>query len=255
VFVAHGFKAALLRRVLRPLFRLAFNHPRQVVIFQNIADRDALVEFGAIRAEKGVLIRGSGVDLRAFVYQDERDGIPVVAFAARLLRDKGVLEFVQAARLLRARGVVARFWLIGAPDLGNPTSISEELLASWRSEGVVELLGQRSDIPSLFAQASVICLPSYREGLPKALVEAAAAGRAVVTTDVPGCRDAIDPGKTGLLVPIKDSERLADAIQILIEHPEKRAAMGRAGRRLAEREFSIQRIVDEHMTVYERLLK
>ena len=145
--------------------------------------------------------------------------------------------------------------LVGSPDPGNPTSVSKHDLESWKQAGVVELLGYRTDIAEQYAAANIVCLPSYREGLPKSLVEAAACGRAVVTTDVPGCRDAITPDVTGVLVPAKDSVRLADAIQALIEKPEMRQEMGREGRKLAEEAFSIEQIVAHHIQIYRDLLE
>ena len=156
--------------------------------------------------------------------------------------------------MLKARGVAARFWLACAPDPGNLTSISEDDVLQWNQDGLVEVLGYQGDIPDLFANSNLIVLPSYREGLPKALIEAAACGRAVVTTDVPGCRDAIEPGKTGLLVPARDAVALADAVQSLIEDPFRRKQMGAAGRILAEREFTIEKVVDAHLAIYRELL-
>jgi len=165
-----------------------------------------------------------------------------------------VREFVEAARALKERGVVARFWLVGSPDLGNLTSISEEELSQWSKNGLVEALGYRTDIPDLFAKSNIVVLPSYREGFPKVLIEAAACGRAVVTTDVPGCCDAIEPETTGLLVPARDASALADAIQALIDAPLRRKQMGVSGRALAEREYAIEKVVDAHLAIYRELL-
>ena len=255
VFVRQDYRGRLLRISLYPLFYFAFRHKNQRVIVQNQHDRDVLADWGALELRRVCLLRGSGVDLSKFTYSDAPKGPPVVSLAARLLREKGVLEFVAAARLLRARAVKARFWLIGEPDPGNPTSLTEQALSALRDEGVVETLGYRKDIAALYAQSHIVCLPSYyREGLPRALLEAAASGRAVVTTDAPGCRDAIIPNETGLLAPVRNVEKLADALQWLIEHPKERAAMGRAGRALAEREFAIEKIVDQHMRIYQELL-
>jgi glycosyltransferase involved in cell wall biosynthesis len=174
--------------------------------------------------------------------------------AARLLKDKGVYEFVDAARLLRDRGVEIEMRLIGSPDRGNPTSVSQQDVERWSKEGYVRLLGFRNDIAEQYAQANIVSLPSYREGLPKSLVEAAACGRSVVTTDVPGCRDAITPGVTGMLVPVKNSVALADALQALVENTEQRNQMGAAGRRLAEEVFAIEKVVEQHMSIYRELL-
>jgi glycosyltransferase involved in cell wall biosynthesis len=164
------------------------------------------------------------------------------------------MYFVDAGRLLQQRNVPVRFWLIGEPDPGNTETITQDELCAWGKEGCVELLGYRSDIACLFSQANIVVLPSYYgEGLPKTLVEAAACGRAVVTTDHLGCRDAIESGKSGLLVPVKDSVALAYAIQKLIDDPGLCQSMGRAGRALAERKFSIKKIVDEHLRIYKEL--
>jgi len=253
VFIASGFKNWLIRSTVSLLYRIALGKRNLRVIFQNPDDRDLLLRLGGITPEHALIIRGSGVDLAEYPALPEPAGVPVVAMAARLLWDKGVGEFVAAARLLKHKGVNARFQLIGDPDPHNPASVPAETLASWRSDRVVELPGFRSDIAQLFSSAHLVVLPSYREGLPKVLIEAAACGRAVVTTDVPGCRDAVIPGKTGLLVPVRDPQALADAIQKLLENPAERQAMGQAGRRLAEEAFDIRRVVDRHLEIYRDL--
>lgn len=253
VFIDRKQARSLMRRGVEWLYRLALGHPNAKVIFQNPDDRAALIAIGAVREEKAVLIRGAGVSLAEYPVRPEPEDVPVVTFAARLLKDKGVMEFVEAARELKIRGVTARFWLAGSLDTGNLTSVSEEVLSQWSKEGVVEVLGYQSDIPNLFANSNIVVLPSYREGLPKALIEAAACGRAVVTTDVPGCRDAIEPETTGLLAPVRDAAALADAIQSLIDDPQRRKQMGVSGRALAEREFAIEKVVDIHLAIYHEL--
>lgn len=253
VFTASGLKANLMRRAVGVLYRLALGGKNLRVIFQNTDDRDALMQQRAVTQDKVVMIRGSGVDLSTHPALPEPDGIPVVTFVGRLLRDKGIREFAEAAHLLKKQGVDARFWLVGDLDPDNPTSITQAELNVWRREDGVELLGFRKDVARLFANSNLVVLPSYREGLPKVLIEAAACGRAVVTTDVPGCRDAIVPGETGLLVPVRDAAALAAAIRKLLEDPELRKRMGRAGRALAEREFDIKDIVDAHLAVYRQL--
>lgn len=255
VFMARGKKAQFLRKIVAKLYCLALGKRNLLAVFQNPDDRETLINLGALSHDKTVLIRGSGVDLSLCQPYPERPGTPVVTLAARLLRDKGVVEFVEAARLLRQRGLEVRFQLVGDLDPGNPTSITLEELEQWRSEGVVECLGYRKNIAKVFAESHMVVLPSYREGLPKVLVEAAACGRAVVTTDVPGCRDAIEAGVSGLLVPVRDAEALADAIQKLVLDPELRQLMGRAGRALAEREFAIESIVQQHLDIYRTLEK
>jgi glycosyltransferase involved in cell wall biosynthesis len=255
VFITDGMKALILRRLVNSLYKLALGHKNSKVIFQNLNDMAVLVKLGAVKPKQAILIRGSGVALNEYPFLPEPVGSPVVTFAARLLKDKGVCEFVAAACLLTARGVQASFWLIGSPDPENPATISERELDVWKREGTVDCLGYRQDIPMLFARSNIIVLPSYREGLPKVLIEAAAAGRAIVTTDVAGCRDAIEPDQTGLLVPVRDVEALADAIERLIRDAPLRKRMGQAGRKLAERVFSIDKIVAAHLDVYRQVSK
>lgn len=249
VFLSNGGT----RKLVQGLYRLALGHSNSAVIFQNADDRDALRRIGAVRSDQVRLVRGSGVALIDYPCLPEPEGLPVVTMAARLLRDKGVAEFVEAAKILHERGVSAEFRLIGSPDPGNPTSITDAELEQWKTQANVQLLGFCSDIPRQYAESNVVCLPSYREGLPKSLVEAAACGRAVVTTDVPGCRDAIIPRESGVLVPPRDAEALANAIQALLTDPERRRGMGRAGRALAEKEFAIEKIVAAHLAIYREL--
>lgn len=250
-----GLQGRLLRHVVLFLYRLAMGHSNQRVIFQNTTDMNALVEAGGVRKDKTILIRGSGVDLRDYPMLPEPAGVPVVVMASRLLKDKGVFEFVEAARILKSRGVKVRFQLIGAPDPENPESVSDESVKNWQEEGIIECLGFRSDISKLFSQAHIVALPSYYgEGLPKVLIEAAACGRAVVTTDMPGCRDAIESGVTGLLVPPRDAIALAQAIERLIENTPLRQQMGKAGRVLAERNFGIDKVVAAHLAIYNDLV-
>ena len=255
VFVAHTGLARVRLRLVSVLYRLALNHKRLAVIFQNPDDRDGLLSIGALRDDQARIIRGSGVNLADYPVVREPEGKPVVVMAARFLRDKGVFDFVEAARLLRSRGVAVVMRLIGSPDPGNPSSATESEVRGWSAEQIVELPGFCTDIAAQYAAANIVCLPSYYgEGLPKALVEGAACGRAVVTTNHPGCRDAIKPDVTGVLVPAKNPIDLADAIQALIESPERRAQMGKAGRELAEKAFAIEKIVEQHMTIYQELL-
>lgn len=249
-----GGHVGLRRRLVSSLYRLAFSHRRMAIIFQNPDDKEMLIRAGALQPEQSRMIRGSGVNLAEYPRVAEPTGQPVVVMAARLLRDKGVFEFVEAARILQGRQVDVLMRLIGAPDPENTSSVTERDLENWRNESQLELLGYRTDIADQYAASNIVCLPSYREGLPKGLVEAAACGRAVVTTDVPGCRDAIEPGITGLLVPVKDASALADAIQELAEAPERRSRMGGAGRRLAEEFFTIEKVVEQHMDIYRELL-
>lgn len=254
VFMAHGAKAALRRWLVGWLYRVALGHRNLRVIFQNPDDRASLTKLAHLPVSKVEMIRGSGVNLAQYAHMPLPLGVPVVVLAARLLADKGVREFVQAARLLRQQGVAARFCLVGAVDPANPASLTDEELAQWASEGVIELWGLRTDMPEVLSAAHVVVLPSYREGLPKVLLEAAACGRAVVTTDVPGCRDAIAPGVTGVLVPVGKAAALADAIKGLINDPARCRSMGDAGRTLAESVFDVRQVVAAHLRIYQELI-
>lgn len=253
VFVSQGLRARILRLVVGRLYKLALGHPNLRAIFQNPDDRQLLVDIRSIDVANTELIRGSGVVLDEYDRKPEPVGICSIVFASRLLREKGIEEFVCAARTLRERGIQAQFKIVGDVDPGNPSSVTEQALEAWKTEGIVEFEGYRQDMPCVLAASNLLVLPSYREGLPKILAEGAAAGRAVVTTNVPGCRDAIVPGVTGLLVPPKDSLALANAIQALVEDPQRRAQMGEAGRALAEKEFDINEVVDRHLNIYRAL--
>jgi len=159
-------------------------------------------------------------------------------------------EFVEAARHLRARGVAARFLVAGAVDHGNPAAIDEATLARWRSEGIVEFLGHRSDMPELLASCDIAVLPSYHEGLPTFLLEAAASGLPLVATDIPGCRRVVTPGLNGLLVPPRDARALAEAIACLLEDADLRRRYGEASRRIAVERFAEERVLEEYLAVY-----
>ena len=237
------------------LYRLALGHRNQRVIFQNSNDRNVLAMLTRFQRNKTVMITGSGVDLSEYKMADEVETeAPVVVMAARLLRDKGVYEFIKAARILKRRNVRSRFLLVGDPDPGNPSSVNNADLEKWRAEGNVEILGFRGDVATIFAMSHIVVLPSYGEGIPKVLIEAAACGRAVVTTDIPGGREAIEPGKSGLLVPPRDADALADAIQLLIENQDLRRQMGCAGRELAKQRFRIEEVIAQHLSIYDALI-
>jgi len=253
VFLAKGWKQRLVRRAALVLYRFALGHPNSRVIVQNTDDQCVLTEVGAVRPGQAVMIRGSGVSLTEFPAQPEPSGPPVAIMVSRLLYDKGVTEFVEAARYSVGHGSGLRWVLVGAPDPGNPASVSASQLEQWKAEKIVECLGERTDIAQLYAQAHIAVLPSYREGLPKSLIEAAACGRAVVTTDVPGCRDAIEPDVTGLLVPVRDACALAEAVQRLAGDAALRQRMGQAGRHLAEKAFDVRQVQRKHIEIYTRL--
>lgn len=253
VFVDSGLKARLRRMVVGLLYRLALGKKNLKVIFQNPDDLNCLCSLTGIQNDKTEMIRGSGVDLSKYPETLASSGVPLVVLVARLLNDKGVMEFVGAAKQLKCQGYQARFCLVGDIDPDNPSSLTADDLVSIEANGDVELWGYRSDIPAVLSSATVVVLPSYREGLPKVLLEAAAAGRAVVTTDVPGCRDAVEEGVTALLVPSRSSTDLAEAIASLLDNPACCSTMGLAGRKLAEREFDVSKVVERHLKIYAEL--
>lgn len=251
VFSSNDRRARLARPVVQAAYRQVLRNSR--VILQNRDDLSMLTHERVVQATQCELILGAGVDLRTFSARPEADGPPLVVLPARMLRDKGVHEFVEAARIIRKRGLAARFALVGEPDPANPASITESQLRQWVDAGVVEWWGWRDDMAQVYGSAHIVCLPSYREGLPKALMEAAACARPIVTCDVPGCREAIIAGETGLAVPARDAGALAQALHRLITDGATRKAMGLRARRLAEERFSIERVAAETIDVYRKL--
>lgn len=255
VFLDRGCASRIRRKLVAGLYRMALGHRNLKVIFQNPDDRNILMRLTGLDASKVEMIRGSGVDLQEFRCTPLPEGIPVVLMAGRLIADKGVGEFVEAARLLRKGGCAARCCIVGAPDPANPSSFSEADISAWAAEGIIERWGHRNDMENVLSSAYIVVLPSYLEGLPKVLLEAAAVGRPVVTTDVPGCRDAIEPDVTGILIPARDAKKLAVAISSLIDDPSRSMTMGLAGRALAEREFDIKQVIARHIQIYQHLME
>lgn len=255
VFSSNGVVGRLRKAAITRLYKMAFRHSNISVIFQNENDQNVLTSAIAPRRLTSFLIPGSGVDLREFCFTPESNNEIRVSMACRLLKEKGVIEFVEAARLINKTHPEVRFDLIGALDPGNPSSISQREIDSWREEGIVNILGYQSDISRLYAMSNIVCLPSYYgEGLPKSLIEAAASGRAIVTTDMPGCRDAVIPEITGLLIKPMCVDDLVIAILRLVENEELRLALGRQARQFAEERFSLSNVVSKHFEIYEGLL-
>ena len=255
IFVANGFAAFMQKKLVSMLYRTALGNKNQKIIFQNINDKNQIAEVVPSIFYRSILIPGSGVDLSTFINTSQPSGLPIVMLASRLLKEKGVYEFVEAAKLVNHQERIARFVLVGDPDSLNPSSVQQSELEYWKDQQVVELIGWSSEMQDVISSATIVTLPSfYGEGLPKILIEAAACGRAVVTTDHPGCRDAIEENVTGLLVPIKDANALANAIRSLLNDPQRRAEMGRAGRKRAEEIFDVNMVVGKHMEIYQELL-
>ncbi|MFK5882344.1 MAG: glycosyltransferase family 4 protein [Sulfurospirillum sp.] len=251
IFIKQGVKASIVRKFIKGLYRLALGGKNSHVIVQNPDDRDVVL---SIRKVPITLIRGSGVDLNQYKYTQENNEDIRVVMACRFLKDKGVFEYIEAAKIIKDKGIDVTFELYGDIDSANPASLINADLEQIKRDTYVEVHDFSSDIASIFEKANIVVLPSYREGLPKVLIEAAACGRAVVTTDVPGCRDAIEANITGLLCKVKDSKSLAGQIEKLVLNEELRKSMGKAGRKLAEKEFDIQKVIQKHFEIYEESL-
>ncbi|HBS04772.1 MAG TPA: glycosyltransferase family 1 protein [Leptospiraceae bacterium] len=253
-FVAKGVRGTLRRLVAGILYRFALKQRSLKVIFQNTEDQKILSGIASLRPDQCVLIRGSGVDLLAYGPRVRKSGRFTVLMASRLIREKGVQEFLEAATILSLRNVDCRFLLAGEIAPGNPNSLTKTDLEKIRRSVNVEYLGQLDNIANTILDSDVVVLPSYYgEGLPKILIEAAASGRAIITTDMPGCRDAIIPNESGILVPPRNAIALADSIQALIHDPARVRRFGRAGRKLAERDFDIRQVVASHLEIYREL--
>lgn len=243
-----------MRRLVERLYRPALGYRRSLAMFENPDDRALFVQRGLVRADATRIVRGCGVDVDAFAPSPLPPGPPVAMLPARLLRDKGVGEFVEAARMLRDEGLDARFVLVGEPDPVNPASVSAGDVGQWVRDGHVESWGRSETMPETLTRAHVVVLPSYREGLPKVLIEAAAVGRPLVAADVPGCREVVAPGLNGLLVAPRSPRALAQAMGTLLRDPERMQRYGNASRRIATTQFSDSVIAEETLGVYAELL-
>lgn len=252
LYTAETRKAAILRTVFERTTRYCTARCESRIVVQNDDDAAIFARFG-IPAEKIILIPGSGVDCIRFSPHPEPEGEIVAVCVSRMLRDKGIHELVEAARLLQARGVALRIRLVGGSD-ANPSSTAASQLDQWDTEGIVEVAGPSEDIPGEYARAHIAVLPSYREGLPKSLLEAAACGRPIVTTDVPGCRSICRDGENGFLVPPRDAAALADALMRLGQDAALRERMGDAGRKLVLENFSQDIIAGQTCALYEEML-
>jgi len=259
LFSEHPLAIGLRSSVL-PLAKLAFRASKGWSVFQNRQDLETCLRLRLVLPERVVVIDGSGIDTRKF--HPNHDSPPdnhehpiVVFMAARLLWDKGVREFVEAARVLKARGLQVEFWLAGKPDKGNPMCVPEEFLKKWQEEGVINWLGHRDDMPNLLQQVDIAVLPSYyHEGVPRFLLEAAACGLPLVATDIEGCRVVVREGVNGFLVPPRNPTALADALERLLQDPSLRRRMGQASRHIAEVEFDERKVLAKWLALYERVL-
>lgn len=253
VFAGDGLKARLLDRLSAPAFKLALAGAGSRIIFQNPDDQRLFIQRGLVDRERTRLIRGSGVDETIFCPTEEPAAdLPVVLYAGRLLWQKGIGDFVEMARRLRGRAI---FRVVGYAEPTSPLSVPLRQLDAWQAEGLIEWQGQRTDMPGVYAESRLVCLPStYGEGVPKVLIEAAACARACVTTDTPGCREIVREGVNGTLVPPGDVEALTVAVQKLLDDPDACRRMGAAGRQIVLEDFTLARVCNDTIALYHELL-
>lgn len=255
LFTSSERQRGVVHWVLRVALRSVIGRSGSTILFQNEADRDELVQAGIVRPSRTRIIAGSGIDINVFSVKPSPPGTPLVVLPSRMLWDKGVGEFVQAARDLKRKGTDARFVLVGRCDEDNPAAIRREELAQWVGEGAVEWWGHRDDMSAVYEGTTLVVLPSYREGLPKVLLEAAACGRAIVATDVPGCRDVVQDRINGILIPPKDSSALATAIAGLLSDQSTREAMGWRSREMVVAKWAGPKIIEQVLNLYSDMLK
>ncbi len=247
VFTSSGLFSFFRKNIVSLFYRIALTHKNIKVIFQNITDLNFISKIAKLGKNNLILINGSGVDLKTFNFSKIPKNEPIVIFPARLVKNKGIREFIKAAKTLRG---TARFVISGMIDQESPDKVSEEFIKSFIDDGIIEYWGYCKDMHEILKKSTLVVLPSYREGLPKVLCEAAAIGRPIITTDVPGCRDAIIENQTGLLIPVKNSRILAKEIKNLLLDRSKMEYFGLNGRKLAKDKFDLKNIVAEHLRLY-----
>lgn len=254
LYRATGPGATLTRMLVHWIGRLFFCRKNVNFIFMNYEDSDQFVTRHLVYKSHSCVIPSPGVDADIYSYSDELDAVPLIVLPARMLWSKGVGEFVEAARQLKDRGINARFALVGDVDFGDSESVPRDKLNAWVNEGLVEWWGHCNDMTLVLASSHVVCLPSYSEGLGMSLIEGGACGRALVASDLPGCKLVVRNGENGLIVPIADARKLADAFEYLITHPEDRRRMGRRGREIVENEFSVGLSNQRTLKLYQRVM-
>ena len=253
VFVSKGIKSTLTKFVVTLLYKLALSGQKIKVIFQNVDDEKIISRICNLKLNQKILIHGSGVDLDVYKPKNKKSKDKIILFASRLLKSKGILEFVKSAELLKLKNI--KFLIAGKLDHENPDCIEFEQINDWVSRGIVDYVGYNENIINLINNANIVVLPSYYgEGLPKILIEASACGVPIITTNHPGCRDAIINEVTGLLVPVKDYRALSSAILRLIKSPQLSKKMGESGRKLALEKYDIKKVVNKHISIYENLI-
>ena len=252
LFSGEGLKPKLLRLILLPVFKRTFKNTRTKLIFQNPDDQALFLKRGLANETQCHLIRGSGVDTTQFPHTPEpKTDTPIILMPTRLVIEKGIATFIEATKILQSKGIKAKYQIAGGISTSNPNAITEPQMHQMLNGSPVEWLGKVTNMPALYQSASLIVYPSYYgEGIPKVLLEAASTGRAIITTNHPGCREAVTDGENGLLVPVKDPQALANAIETLLNDPKMRLKMGQNSRKKAEEEFAVERIVEQTLRLY-----
>jgi glycosyltransferase involved in cell wall biosynthesis len=258
LYTAPGLKAKLARFIAVPLLKFSFGGKGKLIIFQNPDDQKTMIDTGIVDVDRTVVIRGSGVNLKEFPYTPyiKTSEPPIILFTSRLLREKGITDFIEAAKILKDKGIKARFLVAGNVYPDNARSLTKEEMQSYHDQGVIEWLGQCDDMPDLLTRSMMVVLPSYYgEGVPKVLLETAAIGRPIISCDAPGCREAVEHQVNGELVLPKCPQELAEAIEKLIKDPTLCHAYGVAGRKRVEEDFHVDAVNEQTINVYKRLLE
>lgn len=252
LFINPPFSVRVLRNMVLPLYRVATDNASFLTLFENESDLDFFTAQKMFLHTRKAVIQGVGVDTDLFCPQPEEETSPIVAYVGRLLWDKGVGDFVKSAEILKNKSDI-RFVLIGNPDPGNPSSIPQHVIRDWVEKGAVEWWGWQEDMPDIYRQCHIIVMPSHSEGLSTTILEAMSCGRAVIATDVPGCRDLVHHRQTGLLIQPGNPQELAAAIQLLVEDPGLRRSLAAAGRQMILENYSVQHINQLTLGIYRQV--
>lgn len=251
IFVAKGFIGNLRRFITCFLYKIALSNKKIKIIFQNKTDKNFINQICKLSNDQSIIISGSGVNLNKFKPTKVKAKNKIILLPARIVKSKGIYEFISAAETLKGE---ANFVLCGDYDFQAKDYINSEEINFWVKRSVIKFIGYKNNVQNIISKSTIIILPSYREGLPKVLCEAAACGIPVITTDVPGCRDAIINGKTGILVPPRKSKELSNAIKELLYDKKLLKKMGKAGRKLAINKFDVKKVVEKHLKIYENII-
>lgn len=256
VFVSESITFRIVRKLILLVIKIVGRGKNSFFLFQNEHDKSFMVSRKICTDRNSEIIAGSGIDTKRFYFMAEPKTSEVkILLASRMLKDKGIYELIDAARTLKFRKILFRLIVAGIIDDGNPGSIPKSQLEEWQKEGLIDWLGEIKDMPTLYSEAHIVVLPSYREGFPRGLIEAASCGKPIVATNVPGCNDVVCHDENGLLVPVQDSNAIADAIQYLVENPDVRKRYGENGRKRAESRFSEEIIIKQTKELIIRVLK